>query len=86
LLGQAPTFGLQILITRETTERPEIVEAEFGTLVGSDREAITAGVRRLTRSDAPRLPPARDPFGDGEASQRIAERIFHLRSLQQAAE
>ena len=33
---EAPTFGLQILITRESTERPEVVEAGFGTLVGSE--------------------------------------------------
>ncbi len=83
---EAPTFGLQILITRESTERPEVVEAGFGTLVGSDRGAIIAGVRRLTSSDAPQLLPARNPFGDGQASRRIAEQIFTLRPSQQAAE
>ncbi|MFG3591287.1 non-hydrolyzing UDP-N-acetylglucosamine 2-epimerase [Bradyrhizobium sp. RDI18] len=83
---EAPTFGLQILITRESTERPEVVEAGFGTLVGSNRDAITAAVRRLTCSDAPQLLPANSPFGDGEASRRIADRIFNLRPLQQAAE
>ncbi|WP_454616563.1 non-hydrolyzing UDP-N-acetylglucosamine 2-epimerase [Bradyrhizobium cenepequi] len=83
---EAPTFGLRILITRESTERPEVVEAGFGTLVGSNRDAITAAVRRLTSSDAPQLLPARNPFGDGEASRRIAERIFSLEQLQQAAE
>ncbi|MEH2541430.1 MULTISPECIES: non-hydrolyzing UDP-N-acetylglucosamine 2-epimerase [unclassified Bradyrhizobium] len=83
---EAPTFGLQVLITRESTERPEVVETGFGTLVGSNRDALTAGVRRLTSSEAPQLLPANNPFGDGEASRRIAERIFNLRPLQQAAE
>jgi len=84
---EAPTFGLQILITRESTERPEVVEAGFGTLVGSNADAIIAGVRRLTSSDAPQLLAARNPFGDGEASRRIAERIFNTTgSLQMAAE
>ncbi|MEH2527132.1 MULTISPECIES: non-hydrolyzing UDP-N-acetylglucosamine 2-epimerase [unclassified Bradyrhizobium] len=83
---EAPTFGLQILITRESTERPEVVEAGFGMLVGSNRDAIVAGVRRLTSSDAPQLLPAQNPFGDGEASHRIAKRIFSLRPMQQAAE
>jgi UDP-N-acetylglucosamine 2-epimerase len=83
---EAPTFGLQILITRESTERPEVVESGFGTLVGSDRDAIIAGVRRLTSSDAPQLLPARNPFGDGEASRRIAERIVNASQMQQAAE
>jgi UDP-N-acetylglucosamine 2-epimerase len=83
---EAPTFGLHILITRESTERPEVVEAGFGTLVGSNGDAIIAGVRRLTASDAPQLLPARNPFGDGEASRRIAERIFSPAPLQLAAE
>jgi UDP-N-acetylglucosamine 2-epimerase len=83
---EAPTLGLPILITRESTERPEVVEAGFGTLVGSDRDAIIAGVRRLTSSDAPQLLPARNPFGDGEASRRIAERIFNASQMLQAAE
>jgi len=83
---EAPTFGLQILITRESTERPEVVEAGFGTLVGSDGDAIVAAVRRLTGSDAPQLLRARNPFGDGNASGRIAERIFRPRALQLAAE
>lgn len=72
---EAPTFGLQILITRETTERPEVVEAGFGTLVGSDCEAIVAGVRKLTTDDHPRLLPAHNPFGRGDAAQRISARL-----------
>jgi UDP-N-acetylglucosamine 2-epimerase len=68
---EAPTFGLRILITRETTERPEVVEAGFGTLVGSDYQAIVAGVRKLTAGDHPRLLPAHNPFGRGDAAGRI---------------
>jgi UDP-N-acetylglucosamine 2-epimerase len=83
---EAPTFGLQILITRQSTERPEVVEAGFGRLVGSSRDAITAGVRHLTNADAPRRLATRNPFGDGEASRRIVEQIFRLSPLQQAAE
>ena len=69
---EAPTFGLRILITRETTERPEVVDAGFGTLVGSDYQAITAGVRKLTTGDQPQLLPARNPFGRGDSSEHIA--------------
>ena len=69
---EAPTFGVPILITRETTERPEVIEAGFGTLVGSDYQAIIAGVRTLTAGDHPRLLPANNPFGRGDAAQRIA--------------
>jgi UDP-N-acetylglucosamine 2-epimerase len=72
---EAPTFGLRILITRETTERPEVVEAGFGTLVGSDYEAIVSGVRKLTAGDRPQLLPARNPFGRGDSSEHIAARL-----------
>ena len=68
---EAPTFGLRILITRETTERPEVVDAGFGTLVGSDYQAIVAGVRKLTAGDQPQLLPARNPFGRGDSSEHI---------------
>ncbi|HEX5847267.1 MAG TPA: UDP-N-acetylglucosamine 2-epimerase, partial [Rhodoplanes sp.] len=60
---EAPTFGLQILITRDTTERPEVVEAGFGRLVGSDFDDIVDGVRRLTRGDRPQRLPGENPFG-----------------------
>ena len=72
---EAPTFGLQILITRESTERPECVEAGFGTLVGSDRKSIVDGVRRLTMGSSPNIIKAENPFGDGKASHRIADRL-----------
>ncbi len=74
---EAPTFGLQILITRESTERPEVVEAGFGALVGSSYRAIVAGVRRLTAGDHPQLLSAANPFGNGDASERIAARLMH---------
>jgi UDP-N-acetylglucosamine 2-epimerase len=69
---EAPSFGLRILITRETTERPEVVDAGFGTLVGSDYQAIVAGVRKLTAGDRPHLLPAHNPFGRGDSSEHIA--------------
>ncbi|MFA5898485.1 MAG: UDP-N-acetylglucosamine 2-epimerase (non-hydrolyzing), partial [Hyphomicrobium sp.] len=60
---EAPTFGLQILITRESTERPEVVEAGFGKLVGSNYSAIVDGVRQLTAGDKPQLLNIPNPFG-----------------------
>ena len=69
---EAPSFGLRILITRETTERPEVVDAGFGTLVGSDYQAIVAGVRKVTTGDRPQLLPPRNPFGRGNSSEHIA--------------
>jgi len=54
---------------RETTERPEVVDAGFGTLVGSDYQVIVAGVRKLTAGNRPELLPACNPFGHGDSSE-----------------
>jgi len=78
---EAPTFGLQILITRESTERPEVVEAGFGTLVGTNYKAIVDGVRRLTVGDERQLVDAPNPFGSGNAAQLIAARLAHTGSV-----
>ncbi|HEX5846230.1 MAG TPA: UDP-N-acetylglucosamine 2-epimerase (non-hydrolyzing), partial [Rhodoplanes sp.] len=75
---EAPTFGLQILITRDTTERPEVVDAGFGRLVGSDFDAIVDGVRRLTRGDQPQRLPGENPFGRGDSAIQIAERLARI--------
>jgi UDP-N-acetylglucosamine 2-epimerase len=72
---EAPTFGLQILITRNSTERPEVVDAGFGRLVGSDFRAIVDGVRRLTAGNTPHLLTASNPFGCGDSAERIASRL-----------
>ncbi|MEI9900872.1 MAG: UDP-N-acetylglucosamine 2-epimerase (non-hydrolyzing) [Hyphomicrobium sp.] len=77
---EAPTFGLQILITRKNTERPEVVEARFGTLVGSNYDAIVEGVRRLTAGDKPQLLTAPNPFGCGDSSEKIAAYLARAKS------
>jgi UDP-N-acetylglucosamine 2-epimerase len=73
---EAPTFGLQILITRDTTERPEVIEAGFGRLVGSDFDAIVGGVRSLTSADTVQRLPGENPFGRGDSAAQIAELII----------
>jgi UDP-N-acetylglucosamine 2-epimerase (non-hydrolysing) len=77
---EAPTFGLQILITRESTERPEVVDAGFGALVGSDYNAIVGGVRRLTAGDKPQLLKAPNPFGSGDSAARIVTYLTRAKS------
>jgi UDP-N-acetylglucosamine 2-epimerase len=69
---EAPAFGLPILITRESTERPEVVESGFGELVGSDCAAILRGVRKLMEGDRPTLTGRVNPFGSGDSGERIA--------------
>jgi len=57
---------------QEEAQRPEVVDAGFGTLVGSNYQVIVAGVRKLTAGDRPQLLPARNPFGRGDSSDHIA--------------
>lgn len=82
---EAPTFGLQILITRESTERPEVVDAGFGRLVGSDYDAIVSGVRELTEGSERKLLDAPNPFGRGDAAKRIAARIMKQKPARRPA-
>lgn len=72
---EAPTFGLPVLITRDTTERPEVIEAGFGRLVGSDFAAIVDGVRQFTQGASPQRLPGENPFGRGDSAIQIAERL-----------
>lgn len=71
---EAPTFGKPVLVLRETTERPEGVDAGVARLVGADRARIVAEASRLLRSPEAYQEMARavNPYGDGRAAERIA--------------
>lgn len=71
---EAPAFGKPTLVLRETTERPEGVEAGVALLVGSDRGRIVAAATRLLTDPAAYEAMARvtNPYGDGAAGERIA--------------
>ncbi len=72
---EAPALGKPVLVMRETTERPEGVEAGTARLVGTDPEAIEREVNRMLDDEAAyaAMAQAHNPFGDGKSSQRIAE-------------
>ena len=73
---EAPTLKKQVLLMRDTTERPEGVEAGTATLVGTDMHKIVSEARKLLADDhAPRVAIGPNPFGDGQASQRILQII-----------
>lgn len=71
---EAPSFCVPVLVTRQTTERPEGLQQGRSVLVGTNREAIIAAATRVL--DVPAATDnsglALNPFGDGEASRRIA--------------
>ena len=74
LQEEAPTFGKRILITRLTTERPEVIESGFGRLVGYDSEKI---IQQATGEFGPlrKLDLVANPFGNGDSSEIIAYAI-----------
>ena len=76
---EAPALGKPVLVMRETTERPEGVVAGTARLVGTDEERIVSEVFTLLDDKAAYQAMARahNPFGDGHASERIAEIVAH---------
>jgi UDP-N-acetylglucosamine 2-epimerase (non-hydrolysing) len=70
---EAPSLGKPVLVLRDTTERPEGVEAGTAVVVGTDRARIvaTAGTLLSSREAYDRMATAVSPYGDGRASERI---------------
>lgn len=75
---EAPSLGKPVLVMRDTTERPEAVEAGTVELVGTNVEKITAAVSRLIvdRDEYDRMSFAHNPYGDGLACKDICEFII----------
>jgi UDP-N-acetylglucosamine 2-epimerase len=74
---EAPGLGKPVLVTRDTTERPEAIAAGTARLIGTSEEALIANVTELLddRQVYEAMAHARNPFGDGKAAKRISERI-----------
>ncbi len=70
---EAPSLGKPVLVMRETTERPEGIDAGTVRLVGTDEEGIYRETARLLRDDEAyrEMAQARNPYGDGRATERI---------------
>ncbi len=75
---ESPTYQKPVLILRDVTERPEVVEAGCGVLVGTDVTKIVQEFSRLMDDHSYYLQHAEveNPFGDGRASGRILEQII----------
>lgn len=78
LQEEAPSFGKPILILRDVTERPEVVDVGAGRLVGTNADVIFASAREVLTSPSvyARMATAGNPFGDGQAAMRIVERVL----------
>ena len=75
---EAPAFGIPVLVLREVTERPEGVEAGALKLVGTETSRIVQEAKRLldSKSAYAGMAKAVNPFGDGQAAQRIVEALM----------
>lgn len=83
LQEEAPGLGKPVLVLRDTTERPEAIEAGTARLIGTDREAIATQAKELLTNPAAyeAMAQAVNPFGDGKSAQRIVSIVktyFHL--------
>ncbi|SDJ66932.1 non-hydrolyzing UDP-N-acetylglucosamine 2-epimerase [Microbulbifer yueqingensis] len=76
---EAPSLGKPVLVMRDTTERPEAVEAGTVKLVGTDIQKIVTGTIDLLddQSEYEKMSFAHNPYGDGKACQRIIEEIVN---------
>ena len=72
---ECPSYGVPVLVMRDTTERPEGVDAGTLKLVGTDEETIYNAFRLLLedREAYERMSHACNPYGDGQAAERIAD-------------
>jgi UDP-N-acetylglucosamine 2-epimerase (non-hydrolysing) len=75
LQEEAPSLGKPVLVTRETTERPEAIEAGTAILVGTSTEKIVETARSLLTDEARyrQMAETKNPYGDGKAAARIRE-------------
>lgn len=74
---EAPSLGVPVLVTRDTTERPEAVDAGTVRLVGTSEERLVAEATRLLDDQDAHSAMARavNPYGDGQAAARIVSRL-----------
>lgn len=72
---ESPTLGRPLLVLRDTTERPEAIEAGTAILVGTNTDRIVAEASSLLTSEERRavFHAIKDPFGDGQAAARIVQ-------------
>lgn len=85
LQEEAPSFGIPVLVLRETTERPEGIDVGTLELVGTDEEQVYARTKALLADETTyaRMTNIANPYGDGKASQRIVKAILYSFGVQE---
>jgi UDP-N-acetylglucosamine 2-epimerase (non-hydrolysing) len=74
---EAPSLGKPVLVMRETTERPEAIEAETVKMVGTDIKKIVLSVTKLLNNESlyQQMSKAHNPYGNGKACSQIVNRL-----------
>lgn len=82
---EAPHLGKPVLVLRDTTERPEAVEAGTVRLAGNTTKEIIAAANSILHNEEEynKMANAANPYGDGEASRRIVENILYYFNLRE---
>lgn len=77
---EAPSLGKPVLVLRDTTERPEGVEAGTLKLVGTNKDEVYRNVKRLldNKEEYDKMGKASNPYGDGTACEKIANIIENI--------
>ncbi|MBF7025828.1 non-hydrolyzing UDP-N-acetylglucosamine 2-epimerase [Staphylococcus kloosii] len=80
---EAPSLGKPVLVLRDTTERPEGVEAGTLEIVGTEEEHVFNATVQLLDDEShyQQMSQARNPYGDGQASKRICDNIKYYFGL-----
>ena len=75
---EAPSLGKPVLVLRDTTERPEGIEAGTLKLVGTNEDVIYNEAKKLLTDKVAydKMSKASNPYGDGHASKRIVDAII----------
>lgn len=76
---EAPSLGKPVLVMRDTTERPEAVEAGTVKLVGTSKETIITEAQKLVddENEYEKMSKAHNPYGDGKACERIVKWLIN---------
>ncbi|SFV70678.1 UDP-N-acetylglucosamine 2-epimerase [hydrothermal vent metagenome] len=80
---EAPSLGKPVLVMRDTTERPEAVEAGTVKLVGTDKELIAKEAQKLIddKIEYEKMSKAHNPYGDGKACEQIVEFLIETKNI-----
>ena len=75
---EAPGLGKPVLVMRDTTERPEAIDAGTAKLVGADYDKIRNGIESLLtdENEYAKMAKAHNPYGDGKAVGRIIDKLL----------